>query len=121
MDPRENEDQRWERIAKAFFRAPRKPNSLEIDVFVTKVMGRLEPAPSFSLVFGWLEARWTVPALSFSLAALFLSILIPRAEAVAPMDDLLLTDTRTPEAAALLLPPDPPGAEALFSPAMEDK
>ena len=105
--------ERWRRLAKAFFRAPAPPTPFQTESFVRGVMERLEPAE----VPFWerISAPLLIPALSFGLAGLLLSIAWPRAESIAPLDVLMLTDVQSPLTSSLLLPPAPGKADTLFS------
>jgi hypothetical protein len=80
-------DQNWRRIAHAFLRPPARPSAVETEAFVSRVMGRLEPAEA-----PWSAAglRWLVPAMSFALALSVFFVLRPAADYSEPADALLL-------------------------------
>lgn len=82
--------QRWERLAKVFFRPPAPPTPRETEAFVSRVMSRLpQPAPQPS-VPAW---SWAVPALSFGMAAA-LFVFWPAPES-GPAEVLLLSESRS--------------------------
>lgn len=109
------ENQRWEHIARSVFRAPAAPTAGDTEVFVRQVMGCLEPRESLgsdetfapSAWWGWLGARWLIPALSAGVAALFFSIARYSPESSAPLDALLLVDAHSQGINELIFPPDP--------------
>lgn len=109
----QDEDARWRRLAALFFRVPAKPSARETDLFVERVMARLEPAAAPS----WrqrLEAGWLVPALGLATALFFISILRSPAESIAAPDDWLMLESRSLAVGEMVLPPDPAHADDIL-------
>jgi anti-sigma factor RsiW len=81
------EHRRWSAAAALFFR-PSQPQASE--AFVRRVMARVEaeahPSP-FSGLFAW---RWLAPAVGAGLAALALTVLVPRDDSPISTETLLL-------------------------------
>jgi anti-sigma factor RsiW len=61
----------WDRLAKVFFRPSPRPTAFQTEAFVARVSARLPRAETAALP--WLTARWLVPALGLSFAALAFS------------------------------------------------
>ena len=104
--------QRWENIARLVFRAPAAPAAGDTEMFVQRVMGRLDPhgvsvSTAPSAWWEWLGARWLIPALSAGVAALFFSIARYSPESAAPLDALLLVDAHSRSVNELIYPSDP--------------
>jgi anti-sigma factor RsiW len=110
---------RWERISRAFFRAPERPSAAETERFVRSVMAGLAESAPVSAVWGWLQAPWLIPALGAGVAALLLAVAWP--EAPPPPDDLLLMGAGDRGALELVLPPDSARADAVLAGVMEGK
>jgi hypothetical protein len=118
MRDQETDEKLWARITAAFLRAPARPNSLETEAFVTKVIGRLEPAQE-----PWFAAglRWLVPAASFALALSVFFVLRPAAEYSEPADALLLMKGETSTLARLTSQRSAPTAADLLAFTLEDR
>jgi anti-sigma factor RsiW len=84
-----DEQRRWSAAAALFFR-PSQPQASE--AFVRRVMTRVEaeahPSP-FSGLFAW---RWLAPAMGAGLAALALTLFVPRDDAPISTETLLLAN-----------------------------
>lgn len=73
----------YERLARAFFQAPPRPDREDTEAFVAAVMARL-PAPLAAPV-ELLSPRFWAPAVGFALAALAFSLRQPAVEAADPL------------------------------------
>ena len=115
-DP-EAEDKDWKRIAAAFLRSPAKPTPYETEVFVRKVLSRLEePSPQ-----PWLGLNWLVPATSFALAVSLMLILRPALEVASPADELFLAGEEASGLAAMVSRPDSPTTGDVLALAMGER
>ena len=102
----------WERLSKAFLRRPPAPTPFQTEAFVARVTARLPGAESAALP--WLSARWLVPALGLSFAALALSFR-PDAglDSTDPAAALLLAGADRGISLAAVSQPESPGADVL--------
>ena len=117
------ERQRWQSLARAAFPPPRPISAQESSLFAQNVMRRIrqqETAEPASML-DWLGSRWAIPALSFGLALVLLSIMLPQPESLAPLDVLFLVDLRDRTTAELVLPPDPSRSDSLLTFSGESK
>lgn len=80
------DDHAWRRVAAAFLRPAPGPTPVQTEAFVSRLMGRLEPAPS-----SWLAAglRWLTPAAGLALAASVGFMLLPTAAPADPIETLI--------------------------------
>ena len=105
---------RVRRARAVLFKQPSATNRNETELFVQRVMARLPQSPARSWL-SWLDAPWTIPALSVGLAAACLSIVLSTPN-VAPTDTLLLLNSQDRTIAQWILPSDSStgGTLALF-------
>ena len=82
----EENDQNWRRVAAAFLRPAPGPTPVQTEAFVSRLMGRLEPAPS-----SWIAAglRWLTPAAGLALAASVGFMLLPTSAPAEPAEALV--------------------------------
>ncbi|MDD5630240.1 MAG: hypothetical protein PHU21_14330 [Elusimicrobia bacterium] len=116
MQPKEDLDQLWPRIAAAFLRPPARPTPVQTEAFVAKVMARLdEPAGGGAALL-----RWLTPAVSFALAASVGFMLLPAADRSEPAEALLLMSRPDSGVARLTALPGPPSADEVLALTLED-
>lgn len=118
MKDQESDEKLWTRIAAAFLRPPAEPSAVETEAFVSRVMGRLEPAGA-----PWFAAglRWLVPAESLALALSAFFILSQAADYSEPAEGLLLMKGETSVLARLAAMQARPSTDDLLALTLEDR
>lgn len=80
------DDHAWRRVAAAFLRPAPGPTPVQTEAFVSRLMGRLEPAPA-----PWFAAglRWLTPAAGLALAASVGFMLLPTSAPAEPAEAMV--------------------------------
>ncbi len=111
---------RWATLAGAFFRTPALPPSpSSSDVFVRRVLARVEAERKENLSMWEGAWRWLVPALGVGIAALALVVTTPRGGSTVSTEALLLASRADNGAFEQMLRQEAPDTEEMLGLAME--